>query len=150
MSKWPVLALFLAVSVGGGLLIGAFTLPGEWYEGLAKPWFNPPSWVFGPAWTFLYALIAIAGWRSWRTDPSGAPMKAWIAQMVFNFLWSPTFFALHWMGAALAVIGAMLLAILAFIAFSWSKDRIAALLFLPYAAWVCFAMALNAALLSLN
>jgi tryptophan-rich sensory protein len=51
--------------VGGGLAIGFLTTPGEWYARLNKPAFNPPPWIFGPVWTLLYVLIAIAGWRVW-------------------------------------------------------------------------------------
>ncbi len=52
---------FIAVVVGGGLLIGATNLPGAWYAGLTKPFFTPPHWLFAPAWTVIYTLIAIAG-----------------------------------------------------------------------------------------
>jgi hypothetical protein len=71
------LPLFLALVVGGGLAIGYFTAPGEWYAQLEKPGFNPPGWVFGPVWTVLYVLIAIAGWRVWRRDSAGRPMRLW-------------------------------------------------------------------------
>jgi benzodiazapine receptor len=63
MSRYVSLILFLLLVVGGGLAIGYFTAPGEWYAGLAKPSFNPPAWLFGPVWTVLYILIAVAGWR---------------------------------------------------------------------------------------
>lgn len=141
---------FLIVVVGGGLVIGSLTVPGEWYASLAKPAFNPPNWLFGPVWTILYVVIAIAGYRIREIDPSGPAMKAWIAQLVFNFLWSPTFFALHRPGLALVVVLAMLAAVLAFIVLAWRRDRVAALLFLPYAAWVAFASLLNAAIFALN
>jgi translocator protein len=54
--------------LGGGLVLGGLTAPGAWYAGLAKPAFNPPAWLFGPVWTVLYVLIAIAGWRLWQRD----------------------------------------------------------------------------------
>ena len=59
--------------LGGGLVIGFLNAPGEWYAGLAKPAFNPPGWIFGPVWTVLYVLIAIAGWRVWQRDRGGWP-----------------------------------------------------------------------------
>ena len=146
----PALPLFLALVVGGGLAIGYFTAPGEWYAQLEKPGFNPPGWVFGPVWTVLYVLIAIAGWRVWRRDSSGRPMRLWWGQLALNFLWSPVFFAAHLIGPALAIVLLLLAVILGFIAAAWRQDRAAALLFVPYAAWVAFAAVLNASILVLN
>jgi len=142
--------LFLALVVGGGLAIGFLTAPGEWYAGLAKPSFNPPNWIFGPVWTALYVLIALAGWRTFERDRSGWPMKLWWAQLALNFLWSPTFFAAQRIGLALAIVLLMLAAIVAFIVTSWRRDRVAAMAFVPYAAWVAFASILNAAIFALN
>lgn len=144
------LVLFLLVVVGGGLVIGWLTAPDEWYAQLDKPPFNPPGWLFGPVWTLLYILIAVAGWRVWRRDPAGWPMKLWWAQLLLNFAWSPVFFAAHRVGLALVVVIALLVAIVAFIAASWRQERAAAWLFVPYAAWVAFATALNASILVLN
>jgi tryptophan-rich sensory protein len=144
------LFVFLALVLGGGLAIGYLTAPGEWYAQLAKPPFNPPNWLFAPAWTTLYVLIAVAGWRIWLRDRAGPAMKLWWVQLALNFLWSPTFFAAHQIGAAFAVILAMLAAILGFIAMAWPRDRTAALLFTPYALWVAFASTLNGAILVLN
>lgn len=150
MTARTALIAFILLVVGGGLLIGFFTAPGPWYEALAKPSFNPPNWLFGPVWTILYVLIAIAGWRIWQRDRYGAAMKLWWLQLVLNFLWSPVFFGLEQTGWALVVILALLAAILAFIAAAWKLDRLSAWLFAPYAAWVAFASLLNAAIWSLN
>ncbi|MEP9385895.1 TspO/MBR family protein [Mesorhizobium sp. KR9-304] len=150
MSGRAALAPFVLLVVGGGLLIGFLTAPGPWYEALAKPSFNPPNWLFGPAWTILYVLIAIAGWRIWQRERSGTAMKLWWLQLALNFLWSPVFFAFQQIGLALLVVLLLLAAILAFIAVAWNRDRIAAWLFVPYAAWVAFASTLNAALWQLN
>ncbi|MCO5160217.1 MAG: tryptophan-rich sensory protein [Mesorhizobium sp.] len=150
MNRYLVLVIFLVLVVGGGAAIGSMNLPGPWYEGLAKPPFNPPNWVFGPAWTILYVLIAVAGWRTFERDRGGPAMKAWWAQMLLNFAWSPVFFTLQSVGGALFVVVLMLAAILAFIGLAWVRDRIAASLFLPYAAWVSFATLLNASILWLN
>lgn len=148
--KWLVLALFLAVIIGVGSLIGVSTAPGEWYANLNKPPFNPPNWIFGPVWFALYVMIAIAGWRTFMRDPGGTAMKLWAGQMVLNWLWSPTFFTLHWLWPAMIVILATLATILAFIAVNWRTDRISAWLFVPYAAWVGFASALNLSIAILN
>lgn len=147
--RYP-LVLFLLLVLGGGLIIGWLTAPDEWYAQLDKPVFNPPGWLFGPVWTALYVLIAVAGWRVWRRDSAGWPMRLWWAQLVLNFLWSPVFFAAHRIDLALAVIIALLAAILGFIAVSWRQHRAAAWLFVPYAAWVAFATVLNAAIFALN
>jgi tryptophan-rich sensory protein len=144
------MTLFLLLVVGGGLAIGFFTAPGEWYAGLAKPAFNPPNWIFAPVWTLLYVLIAVAGWRIFERDRNGWPMKLWCGQLTLNFLWSPVFFAAHRIGLALIVILLLLAAILAFLAAAWRQDRTAVWLFAPYAAWVAFASVLNAAIWLLN
>ncbi|WP_445682659.1 TspO/MBR family protein [Radicibacter daui] len=144
------LALFLLLVLGGGLVIGYVMTPGEWYVGLVKPVFTPPAWVFPPAWTLLYILIAIAGWRLWRGLRGSLLMKLWGVQLALNFLWSPTFFGAHLMAAGLAVILALLVTILAIMALAWRRERVVALLFLPYALWVAFASLLNGSLLVLN
>lgn len=144
------LVLFLILTVGGGLLIGTLTLPDAWYAALAKPPWTPPGWVFGPAWTLLYVLIALAGYRTWRRAPSGPAMQLWAGQMLLNFSWSPIFFRAHLIEAALVVIAGLLLVIVAFIARSWRSDRVAASLFVPYALWVAFALSLNAGISWLN
>jgi tryptophan-rich sensory protein len=150
MPRLVSLALFLLLVLGGGLLIGINNIPGPWYEALRKPWFNPPNWLFGPAWTTLYVLIAIAGWRVWQRERSGRLMWLWWLQLALNFLWSPVFFGAQQPGAALAVIVVLLATILAFIGIAWNRDRPAALLFLPYAAWVVFATLLNGSIFFLN
>ncbi len=149
-NKFLSLAAFLIVVLGGGILIGFTTPPGAWFAGLAKPSFNPPGWVFGPVWTLLYICIAIAGWRQWRADRGGLAMRLWLVQMVLNFLWSPLFFGAHRIDWAFAVILLLLAAILLFVRSTWTRDRISALLFLPYAAWVAFASVLNGSILYLN
>ncbi|ESX23287.1 TspO/MBR family protein [Mesorhizobium sp. LSJC264A00] len=150
MQRYVSPLLFLILVLGGGLLIGYATLPGEWYASLAKPPFNPPNWVFAPAWTLLYVLIAVAGWRTWERERAGAAMKIWALQLVLNFAWSPTFFGAKQMGPALVVILALLASIALFIATVWNRDRVSGWLFAPYAAWVAFATLLNASLLLLN
>jgi len=148
--SYLTLALFVLLVLGGGTLIGLMTLPGEWYAGLAKPPFNPPNWIFAPVWTLLYIMVAVAGWRTWQRGPRSAAMALWFVQLALNFVWSPVFFGAHRIGGALAVIVALLAAIIAFIVMAWPRDRIAALLFTPYAGWVAFATLLNGALWYLN
>ena len=148
--KWVSLILFLVLVTGGGLVIGYLTAPGEWYAQLAKPAFNPPPWVFGPAWTTLYILIAVAGWRVWRRDRGGWAMTLWWVQLGLNFAWSPVFFAAHQIGLALVIVVALFVVILGFMATAWRRAPLSAWLFVPYAAWVGFASVLNASIWSLN
>jgi tryptophan-rich sensory protein len=150
MNRTVSLILFLVIVLGGGLAMGRFFMPGEWYAGLAKPSFNPPGWLFGPVWTLLYVFIAIAGWRVWNRDRRGVAMKLWWGQLALNFLWTPTFFGVHQIGLAFLVIVMLLAVILAFIVSAWRLDALAAGLFVPYAAWVGFASVLNGTIWSMN
>ena len=150
MKSLITLICFIVLVLGGGTLIGFMTLPGEWYAGLVKPSFNPPNWIFAPVWTLLYIMVAIAGWRTWQRGARSTAMAVWFVQLALNFIWSPVFFGAHRPGAALVVIVALLAAILTFIVLCWPRDRAAALLFAPYAAWVAFATLLNGAIWQLN
>ena len=146
-----LLAGFLVVVFVVGGLIGVMNLPGAWYQALAKPPFNPPNWVFGPAWSALYVLIAIAGWRTFLHSPSSPRMWLWYGQMALNWTWSPVWFTLHALWPAFAVIMAILVLIVGFIVTSWRDgDRVSAALFVPYALWVGFASSLNLAVALLN
>ncbi|MCC5788025.1 MAG: tryptophan-rich sensory protein [Opitutales bacterium] len=124
--------------------------PGEWYGTLEKPSWNPPNWVFGPVWTVLYVMIAVAGWLTWKARPSlrQPALLLWIGQLVLNGLWSAVFFGLQMPLAALLVVIALLALIVAFVLTTPSRG--ARFLFLPYGLWVAFATALNAAIVWLN
>jgi tryptophan-rich sensory protein len=150
MTRYLTLAAFILLTVGGGTLLGVYNLPGEWYANLQKPVFNPPNWIFGPVWTVLYIMIGIAGWRTWGRRAEGVAMQVWFGQLAANFAWSPVFFSMRSIGLALVIILVMLALIVTFVALTWNRDRTAALLFLPYTAWVSFATVLNAAILFLN
>lgn len=139
--------VFVAAVVVIGAAIGVNTAPGDWYATLQKPWFSPPNWLFGPVWTVLYILIGCAGARKWLY---GGAAGLWWGQMALNFLWSPVFFGLQQPLAALLVIVAMWALIAVFIRREWASDRLSAVLFLPYLAWVSLATALNAAIVVLN
>jgi len=147
---WALLAAFLVVVIVVGGIIGVTNTPDAWYQALQKPPFNPPNWVFGPVWFTLYVLIAIAGWRTFLAGPSGRRMWIWYAQMVLNWCWSPVWFTLHALWPAFALIVAILLLTLSFIASSWRQDRVSASLFVPYALWVAFASSLNLSIALLN
>ena len=150
MSKILSYILFIGFVVGAGLLAGLTNMPGDWYQSLEKPFFNPPPWLFGPVWTTLYVLIGIAGARIWQRAPKSAAMQLWFAQMAFNLMWSPSFFGLQNPELALAVIVGMLVTIVAFMIKARPIDRISTLLFVPYLAWVSFASLLNLSIAWLN
>lgn len=143
-------AVFIAIVLAAGLLAGAGAMPGAWYEGLQKPFLQPPPWVFGPVWTVLYILIAIAGARTWLRAPASGRMQAWFAQMILNYLWPHAFFGLQSAGLGLLVIVPLLGLILAFIFASRREDKVSAWLFLPYALWTGFATLLNAGIFLMN
>lgn len=150
MNQRAALGLFILLTLGGGLVIGALTLPDAWFAQLHKPAFQPPGWLFGPVWSVLYVLIGIAGWRIWRLPQRGWAWKLWWLQLGLNFLWSPVFFGAHRLGLSAAVIFALLAVLLACVIAAWRRDKLAGLLLLPYLAWVSFASVLNAAIVTLN
>lgn len=148
-TKWISLAVFVGV-VAAAASFGAIFKPGPWYAALVKPPWTPPNWVFGPVWTALYVMIAVAGWLVWRSDERGRALRLWIAALVLNAAWSWLFFGQHWIGAALADIVLLLVAIMAFARAAWPVNRLASALFWPYLAWVAYATTLNGAIWVLN
>jgi translocator protein len=149
MRRYISLFVFLVLTTLVAMVARAFA-PGEWYEALAKPEWTPPNWMFGLVWPLLYLFIAIAGWLVWRSKGLGLALLFWIAQLVFNGLWSYFMFGLNEIDSAMIDIALLWLAIAGFIFMSWRISRLAALLFVPYLAWVSFAAALNLAVLQLN
>lgn len=154
----PVASLVAAVLVCElvGALGTVFTMPAldGWYGTIQQPWFTPPSWVFGPVWTTLFALLGVAAWLVWRADTDERAVRvalvAFAIQFTVNVSWSGVFFGLRWPLGGFVVIVALWLAILATV---WSFDRVdrrAALLLVPYLAWVTFAGVLNYQIWRLN
>jgi benzodiazapine receptor len=146
---------WIALCVGGGALIGVLTSGGDtpWYQSLRKPAWNPPSWIFAPVWTTLYALMGVAAWRIWRLGGwrSHRPaLNLFIAQLACNFAWSFLFFSLQQIALAFVDIVALWVLIVATIRRFGAVDRTAAVLLLPYLAWVSFATVLNGTILLMN
>lgn len=149
------LLAFLALTFAVAAVGGWFTSMGigDWYASLRKPSFNPPSWVFGPVWTALYAAMAVAAWLVWRRagfDGASAALTLFFVQLALNFAWSGLFFALRSPGLALLDIAALWIAILATTVLFFRHDAWAGALLTPYLAWVSFAAVLNAAIWRLN
>jgi len=134
-------------------LTGALFRPGEWYERLAKPGWRPPNWLFAPVWSLLYLMIAVSAWLVWRKagfSSAAGPLVIFALQLGLNAAWTPVFFGLHRIDLGFATICLLWLAIAAtFVAF-YPVSATAALLLLPYLAWVTFAAALNFAIWRLN
>jgi tryptophan-rich sensory protein len=125
----------------------------SWYQTLNKPSFNPPDWIFAPVWSVLFVMIAIAGWMALRRAKiyqRRLVLLVFSTQLLLNCLWSVLFFGLQWVGTALVEIMLLWVSILWAMYVFWPIDRRATILFAPYACWVTFAIALNAAIWSLN
>jgi tryptophan-rich sensory protein len=143
------MACFLAAGLGSLLTMVSLE---SWYTGLAKPSWNPPPWVFGPVWTALYAMMAVAGWLVWRRHKTARRLALrWFAvQLALNVGWSAVFFGLQMPGLAFVEILALCFAIAATLTTFWQVSRPAGILLVPYLLWVSFAVALNLAIWRLN
>lgn len=152
VSKVVALVVSLVFAFGAAAT-GALVEVGGWYAALNKPSWNPPSWVFGPVWSLLYILMALAAWRVWLRGGFAAQRRAlalYFVQLVLNAAWTPIFFGARSPGWALLEIILLWLAIAACVAAFRRVDRIAWALLLPYLAWVSFAAFLNFTLWRLN
>jgi len=154
--------LALAIAIVACELVGAsgsiFTTMGleTWYPTLTRPALAPPNWVFAPVWTTLFALMGIAVWLVWRGALGGDVAAGRVALAIFgvhfliNIAWSAVYFGLQSLAGGLVVIGVLWLAIVATMWAFARVDRRAALLLVPYLAWVSFAGYLNYAFWALN
>jgi tryptophan-rich sensory protein len=156
---WQRLIKFVAavgVCLLAGVVGGLFTSPAipGWYAALNKPAFTPPNWVFAPAWTTLYVLMGLAAFlvwdKGWRRPVVKPALGVFAAQLVLNVLWSILFFGARSPAAGLVDIVALWLAIGASIVLFRRVSAAAAVLMVPYLAWVTFATALNVAIVALN
>ncbi len=147
------LAVAVVVCFAASFIGNAFTQPNlDWYATLTKPNFTPPNSVFPVVWTALYLAVAVAAWLVWRAPgPDKRPaLIAFGLQLLIGVLWSVAFFGMQSPGAGLVVIMAYLIAIVVTIILFDRFSRAGALLMLPLALWVAFAMALNFALWAMN
>ncbi|MBS1803957.1 MAG: tryptophan-rich sensory protein [Acidobacteria bacterium] len=153
--RWLTLALWIIACLAVGGLGGRWTAPeiAGWYRTLAKPSFNPPSWIFGPVWTTLYILMAIAAWLISRMPDSQLRTLAlafFVLQLALNLAWSWIFFHRHAIGSAALEVAVLWIAIAATTLIFSRVSSTAAWLMAPYWAWVTFASILNAAIWRLN
>jgi len=149
-----VVSLGVVLAAGGIAALATTRATPTWYQTLKKPSFNPPNWLFGPAWTVLYLLMAVAAWFVWKQGIGAAGVKlalaVFLVQLVLNALWSIFFFGLRSPLAGLVDIVALWLAIIATIILFFRVSVPAGVLLLPYIVWVTFAAVLNAAVFHLN
>ncbi len=158
-SRWWAVGqvlLFIVVCQLAGVL-GVVTSPtGDtaWYRSLAKPVFNPPSWLFGPVWTLLYTLMGVAVYRVWRMDRSRPAVRLalglFAAQLLLNAIWTPVFFGAQSLAGGAVVIVVLLIVLVITTARFFRLDRWAGSLLVPYVLWVAFATLLNVSILMLN
>ena len=145
---WLVIS-FAAAAVGAVASIQARSF----YSQLAQPAWAPPPWLFGPVWTVLYALIAIAAWLVWRSGgfrTNRIALAFFWGQLLLNALWSWLFFAWHLGALAFADIVFLWVLIVATLVSFWRVRPLAGALFIPCLLWVSFASALNYSLWQLN
>jgi len=146
------LGAFVLLCFGIEVLGGIATASGipDWYGSLRKPAFTPPSWLFGPVWTLLYPLVAVAGWLVWREGRAPGATLIYLLQLALNGAWPWLFFGMRRPDLGLVGILALDVSIAATIVAFLSRRRTAALLLVPYLGWVAFATALNLAIWRLN
>lgn len=154
--------IFAAAPLIIGSLIGLLTAPSgggsAWYKDLKKPSWTPPSWVFGPAWTFLYILMGIASVPVFNlaikggkdADKARMALGVYILSLFVNFAWSPVFFGLHMPGWALSLI-VLLLGLIVWTMYLFAGLGVRSwILLIPYLSWVTYAMTLNAGIVVTN
>ena len=142
-----IITTFLASFIGG---ITTFKFKEPWYSTLVKPSFNPPDWVFGPVWTILYILMAIAIWNVWIKSKNINLVYLYFIHLFFNTTWSVVFFGFNQI--ELALINLIVLILFIVILFLKYKvvSKLSAYLMIPYFLWCCFAFLLNLNLIMLN
>jgi tryptophan-rich sensory protein len=142
-----------ATFVAGAIGAVASASAGAFYGSLAQPSWAPPAWLFGPVWSVLYILIGVAAWLVWRKhgfSGASAALTLFGIQLVANALWTWLFFVWHLGALSLAEIVLLWILIAATLTAFWRLHRLAALMLVPYLAWVGFASALTFSLWRLN
>ena len=155
MLSGVLLAVWVLAIVVAGAAAGLLFPPGEWYQQLDKPTWNPPSWLFGPVWTTLYVLLGISAWLVWREPGVTAEERrgAWIAfgvHAVLNLSWTALFFGLKQPGLAFIDI-CLLWIVLLWMTLRFGRVRaLAGYLQMPLVLWVSFALVLNGTIWLMN
>lgn len=150
--SYGILGILILLTLGIGWLGSRATLPEipTWYAHLNKPSFNPPNYLFGPVWSFLYLLMAISQWMVWKSSQNKLTKIFFFLMLFSNTLWSPVFFKYHQLGWALVVIAFYLIALGTWVRCLYQENKTAAYLQIPHLLWVSFATVLNASIYLLN
>ena len=152
--RWALFVVPAVVLLGflSGQYAGS-TAENPWFAALDKPAIYPPPVTFGVVWTVLYALMGMAlalVCAAWGARYRMPAILAFMLQLALNLAWSPVFFGEHEITLALMILGALDLAVVLALVLFWKVRRVAALLLLPYLAWILFATVLNWQFLELN
>ncbi|CUX81856.1 MAG: heme degradation intermediates transporter TspO [Roseibaca calidilacus] len=139
---WMLFLTFLAACGAAGAT-GAMFEPGKWYENLDKPVWTPPGLVFPIVWLSLYVAMSYAAMRVAQVDGSQQALAFWAMQIAFNTLWSPVFFGLRRMRAAMVILSCLWVAVALTLVSFYLLDPLAGYLIAPYLLWVTIAGALN-------
>ncbi|MFH1715650.1 MAG: TspO/MBR family protein [Elusimicrobiota bacterium] len=155
MNNLIKLILSVLLCQGAGVVGGFITAKTvkTWYVTLNKPSFNPPDWVFGPVWTFLYLCMGVSLYLVWKESDNNVINKAvivFLIQLVLNSLWSILFFGVRSPFLALIDIIFLLIGIALCIILFYNISKLAGYLMMPYFLWVCFAAVLNTSLWLMN
>ena len=146
-----VICMCLVLGAGGALTTGAL---GDWYQRLRKPTWQPPNWLFGPAWTVIGLLSAAAGVLAWRSASDDGErvltVALFAANGVLNVAWSALFFKIERPDWALVEVVPLWLSVAALCAAFAERSPTAAWLLAPYLVWVAFAAFLNLTIVRLN
>lgn len=146
-----LLTTFGATAVAAVVGSAASITAADFYGRLVQPPWAPPAWVFGPVWTVLYLMMAMAAWLIFRSDQDvRVPIALFLAQLALNALWSWAFFRWQSGPVSMLIIAGLCAAIVATMTLFWRIHPLAGILLLPYLAWVAFASFLNAAMWRLN
>ncbi len=153
-SPWTPVIVAAMAAIVVAMIGGSMTELGPWYQSLQEPAWKPPDWLFGPAWTIIYAFAAMSGYFAWRSAPD-RPSREWIIGLFalngfLNILWSALFFRLHRPDFALYEVVVLWLSIVGLMVVLRSFSGKASALLFPYLAWVTFAGILNLAVVRLN
>jgi tryptophan-rich sensory protein len=152
---WLSLLVLILATFGAsafGVLAATSSLT-SWYPSLVKPSWNPPTAIFGPIWSVLYLIMAIAAWLVWRrgSEYEVIPaMTTYFGQLMLNIMWPLIFFGLQAPGLAVIDIVILWCAIVVAMTQFGRVSRLAAWLLVPYLAWVTFASALNITIWRIN
>ena len=154
MTKNKYLSLFLILlitfiaSAIGGFTTASFKEP--WYSEIILPSFNPPSWVFGPVWTILYAFMSVAAWSTWQKTLDKKILLIYFVHLFFNAIWSIIFFGFHEIGLALIDLIIIIFFIILLMKIYFRNNLISFYLIIPYFLWSSYALILNTSIYFLN